>query len=125
MAVAATGALRPLPVDDAVRESEWMPLAACRGAELDLFFPVGSSGPALNQLAAAKAICGGCLVRADCLSWAMATGQQYGVWGGLSEEERHRVSRDQRTKRRTGYGAVSVDELTAGPLRMGVPVVTS
>lgn len=60
----------------------------CRDADPDLFFPIGSSGRALRQIAEAKAICARCLVKADCLSFALATGQDAGIWGGTTEEER-------------------------------------
>ena len=50
--------------------------------------PGGHLGPALAQVDEAKAICGGCAVRADCLEWSLATYQDAGVWGGLDEEER-------------------------------------
>jgi WhiB family redox-sensing transcriptional regulator len=63
---------------------DWRILAACRGADPELFFPVSG----LDQVQRAKAVCGGCLVRRDCLLFALATGQQYGVWGGLTETER-------------------------------------
>ena len=64
---------------------------ACRGVDPELFFPVGSSGPALHQIAQAKAVCAGCLVRDDCLSYAVTTGQSAGIWGGTSEEERRKI----------------------------------
>lgn len=64
---------------------------ACYGQDPELFFPVGSSGPAQRQLARAKAVCAGCRVRADCLGYAIATGQDAGVWGGASEEERRAI----------------------------------
>jgi len=53
-----------------------------------LFFPVSDSGPALEQIAAAKAICVRCPVRDACLRYALATGQGPGIWGGLTEDER-------------------------------------
>jgi WhiB family redox-sensing transcriptional regulator len=59
----------------------------------DLFFPVGSTGPAIAQLEAAKAVCATCPVSAECLQWALATGQDSGVWGGTSEEERRAMRR--------------------------------
>ena len=64
-------------------------MAACRSADPDLFFPISSSGPSLAQAAAAKAICAGCRVRRECLAFALRTHQVHGVWGGLSEQERH------------------------------------
>jgi len=60
-----------------------------------LFFPVGSSGPALAQVAEAKAVCRRCPVSGECLAWALASGQDDGVWGGLSEDERRALRRNQ------------------------------
>lgn len=62
----------------------------------DIFFPVGTTGPALEQVQMAKRICDACPVRAHCLEWALATNQDTGVWGGLSEEERRDLSRVRR-----------------------------
>jgi WhiB family redox-sensing transcriptional regulator len=68
---------------------DWRPLAACRHADPDLFFPVSGSGLSLDQVTQAKAICGRCPVRRQCLAFALDTRQDHGVWGGTSEEERH------------------------------------
>ena len=65
----------------------WRRRAACGGEDLELFLPVGS-GPALAQIAAAKAVCARCPVRDACLRYAVTTGQGYGIWGGLTEDER-------------------------------------
>jgi WhiB family transcriptional regulator, redox-sensing transcriptional regulator len=72
----------------AVTDSDWRHRAACRDFDPELFFPVGTTGPALAQVREAKAICARCPVVAQCLAWALETGQQYGVWGGKSEDER-------------------------------------
>ena len=72
-----------------VRQEHWRSLAACQFADPDLFFPISSSGPALAQVAQAKAICAGCQVRPECLTFAVRTHQVHGVWGGLSEQERY------------------------------------
>jgi WhiB family transcriptional regulator, redox-sensing transcriptional regulator len=75
-------------------EGYWRRRAACRGEEPELFFPVGSAGPAaLAQIAEAKKICARCPVRQACLVFAMATGQEYGIWGGLTEDERSQLRR--------------------------------
>ncbi len=68
--------------------SGWWQLAACRSADPDLFFPVSGAGPALAQAAAAKAVCAACPVRRECLTYAIFTRQQHGIWGGLTEDER-------------------------------------
>jgi WhiB family transcriptional regulator, redox-sensing transcriptional regulator len=68
---------------------DWRLLAACRHADPELFFPVSGSGPSLDQVTQAKVICAGCPVRRQCLAFALDTRQDHGVWGGMSEEERH------------------------------------
>jgi WhiB family redox-sensing transcriptional regulator len=80
---------------------DWVHRARCKDEDPELFFPVGTTGPAAAQLAAAKAICMQCEVRAECLEWAMATGQDAGVWGGLSEDERRAL---RRVRRRSDTG---------------------
>jgi WhiB family redox-sensing transcriptional regulator len=79
----------------------WRDRAVCRVEDPDLFFPVSSAGPALRQLHQAKAVCGRCPVAVDCLIWALSTGQQAGVWGGLSEDERRAIHRSPAATRRT------------------------
>ncbi|MFB7224259.1 WhiB family transcriptional regulator [Streptomyces sp. NPDC002596] len=76
----------------------WRMQAACRDEDPDLFFPIGSTGPALVQTEEAKEVCRGCPVREQCLEWAMENGQDSGVWGGLGEAERRALKR--RTRRR-------------------------
>ena len=75
--------------------TDWRQDAACRDTSPDLFFPVGSTGPALDQISAAKFVCEQCDARDQCLEFALETNQDSGVWGGLSEDER-RVIRRQR-----------------------------
>jgi WhiB family redox-sensing transcriptional regulator len=67
---------------------EWSNRAACLGAEPELFFPVGSGGMALSDIARAKAVCAQCSVLLDCREYADRSRQPFGVWGGLDEEER-------------------------------------
>lgn len=81
-------------------EGGWRRQAACRDADPELFFPVGSAGPALAQAAEAKAVCARCPVREACLNFALSTGQDYGIWGGLTEDERRNLRR--RQQRATG-----------------------
>jgi WhiB family redox-sensing transcriptional regulator len=78
---------------------DWVHYARCRDEGPELFFPVGTTGPAALQIDAAKTVCGDCLVRDECLEWAMATGQDAGVWGGLSEDERRALRRARRRNR--------------------------
>ena len=69
-------------------DSDWRSRSACVTADPDLFFPLSSSGPALEQEAQAKAVCARCGVRQACLAFALATGQLHGIWGGTGEQER-------------------------------------
>jgi WhiB family redox-sensing transcriptional regulator len=73
---------------------DWRHKAACREEDPELFFPVGMTGPALLQAAEAKKVCRRCPVRTQCLDWALKTGQDAGVWGGMTEDERRDLSRD-------------------------------
>jgi WhiB family redox-sensing transcriptional regulator len=79
---------------------EWRAKAACSDTDPDLFFPIGTTGQALEQIAAAKLVCSGCEVRAACLEFAMATNQESGVWGGTSEEERRKMRKTWLARRR-------------------------
>jgi WhiB family transcriptional regulator, redox-sensing transcriptional regulator len=72
---------------------DWRHLAACRDEDPELFFPIGTTGPAVRQVEQAKAVCRRCDVIDDCLSWALESGQDAGVWGGLAGEERFALKR--------------------------------
>jgi WhiB family transcriptional regulator, redox-sensing transcriptional regulator len=78
---------------------EWVHRARCKDEDPELFFPVGTTGTSLLQVEGAKAVCRLCNVRNECLEWALATGQDSGVWGGLSEEERRALRRARRRQR--------------------------
>ncbi|GGV51279.1 WhiB family transcriptional regulator [Streptomyces spectabilis] len=73
--------------------ADWRHYAVCREEDPELFFPIGSTGPALLQIDEAKAVCRRCPVIEQCLRWALESGQQHGVWGGLSEDDRHNLKR--------------------------------
>ena len=79
--------LKSLPRDPAPPDM-WQEHAACHGIDPDVFFPTSEeeAGPAL-------AYCGSCRIREMCLSWALKNGERYGVWGGLTEQQRRRVVR--------------------------------
>ena len=65
---------------------DWRDRAACLDVDPELFFPIGNTGPALAQIDEAKAVCRTCPVVDTCLKWAIETGQDSGVWGGLTRE---------------------------------------
>ena len=75
---------------------EWRQRAACRLMPADMFFPVGVTGAACEEVEAAKAVCRACEVAGDCLEFALRTRQEFGVWGGADEEERRAVLRSRR-----------------------------
>lgn len=76
----------------------WRDRAACRDLDTELFFPIGTTGPALDQAEQAKAVCAGCPVRAECLAWALDSGQD-GIWGGLTEDQRRTLRRGRQRSR--------------------------
>lgn len=69
----------------------WQDRGRCRDLDPDLFFPPlegESSEQRQARESAAKAVCGTCPVRSDCLAWAITNRERLGVWGGLNERER-------------------------------------
>jgi WhiB family transcriptional regulator, redox-sensing transcriptional regulator len=72
---------------------DWRSASACLSADPDLFFPISVKGPAAGQVDAAKAICAGCQVRADCLGFALAQRDMLGIWGGTTDDERRMLRR--------------------------------
>lgn len=72
---------------------DWRHEALCQEEDPELFFPIGDTGPALTQIEQAKNICRRCPVTEACLRWALESGQDSGVWGGMSEIERRELKR--------------------------------
>lgn len=77
-------------------ERHWQDEANCMGVDPDLFFP--ERGASTRE---AKAVCRSCEVRVDCLDYALANGEKFGIWGGHSERERRRLRRQRNLARRT------------------------
>jgi WhiB family redox-sensing transcriptional regulator len=75
------------------RDVRWRDDAACRVMPPELFFPAGTSGAALENIDAAKAVCNACPVQNACLRFAFETKQEDGIWGGTTEVERRRLRR--------------------------------
>jgi WhiB family transcriptional regulator, redox-sensing transcriptional regulator len=90
----STPTMTARPADDL--SPGWRADAACRDADPELFFPDGEIRAARAQVKMAKLICRGCAVSTICLSWALASGQEAGIWGGLTEDERCRLQRRRR-----------------------------
>ncbi|MBC3189971.1 WhiB family transcriptional regulator [Pseudonocardia sp. C8] len=90
----------------------WRADAACRGTDPETFFPVAEAGPARERAeAAAKAVCAGCPVRAECLAWALES-LPFGVAGGMGEDERAAL-------RRRPRGGHRPRPMTPAPARRG------
>lgn len=79
--------------------TNWREAGACAHAEPDLFFPISSTGRALEQIAKAQAICAGCPVRQACLEFALEHDLTYGIWGGTIPEDRQARRRERRLGR--------------------------
>jgi WhiB family redox-sensing transcriptional regulator len=77
-----------VPVTSRARSLSWMSRGACLQADPELFFPIAAvTGPAAQQTEAAKAVCGPCTVRKNCLSFALEAMPE-GIWGGTTLDER-------------------------------------
>lgn len=76
-----------------MEDMDWRLRAACRDEDPELFFPVGTSGPAIEQTAEAKAVCRRCEVTSDCLSFAITEGLPEGIFGGRTPAERPKPKR--------------------------------
>jgi WhiB family redox-sensing transcriptional regulator len=66
----------------------WRASANCRGIDPDLFFSKDAA-----DVRTAKAACRDCVVKVDCLEYALANNEEFGIWGGMSERERRRIRR--------------------------------
>ncbi len=73
---------------DGPEQPEWQERALCSQTDPEAFFP--EKGGSTRE---AKRICAGCEVRAECLEYALAFDERFGIWGGLSERERRRLKR--------------------------------
>ncbi|HET9655893.1 MAG TPA: WhiB family transcriptional regulator [Kineosporiaceae bacterium] len=82
------------------KRTDWRDASACLDEDPELFFPIGDSGPALEQIAEAKAVCAGCPVVEECREYALAHPAltDHGVWGGASEDERRSELRRHRRR---------------------------
>jgi WhiB family redox-sensing transcriptional regulator len=81
-------------------DMQWLNQSRCLNEDPELFFPVGNTGPAVDQIEQAKAVCRQCTVTAECLESAIKENQDTGVWGGLSEDERKSLKRKYARARR-------------------------
>jgi WhiB family transcriptional regulator, redox-sensing transcriptional regulator len=82
----ASPALAALPADPSAGDPSWRLDALCAETDPEAFFP--EKGGSTRE---AKRVCSGCAVRTECLEYALANDERFGIWGGLSERERRRV----------------------------------
>ena len=78
-----------------MEDLSWQRRANCMGVDPDLFFP--ERGASTKE---AKEVCRGCVVREECLEFALSNGEKFGIWGGMSERERRRIRRARALARR-------------------------
>lgn len=80
---------------------DWQLKGACRDADPTLFFhPEGERGPARrNRDAAALTVCASCPVLTSCRAHALQVREPYGVWGGMTEDDRESVYLSERAGR--------------------------
>jgi WhiB family redox-sensing transcriptional regulator len=93
---------------DAADEQDWQERALCAQTDPEAFFP--EKGGSTRE---AKRICSGCEVRAECLEYALAQDERFGIWGGLSERERRRL-------RRGGSELLAGAEIVAGSEHLAI-----
>jgi WhiB family redox-sensing transcriptional regulator len=74
---------------DVLDLTTWQERALCSQTDPEAFFP--EKGGSTRE---AKKVCLGCEVRVECLEYALANDERFGIWGGLSERERRRVKRE-------------------------------
>jgi WhiB family transcriptional regulator, redox-sensing transcriptional regulator len=75
-------------------DESWQRKAACRGPQSSMFFPPShfeKKEEKDRRERSAKAICGQCAVKGDCLEYAISIREPHGIWGGLNEAERRVV----------------------------------
>jgi WhiB family transcriptional regulator, redox-sensing transcriptional regulator len=77
---------------------KWRDDATCRDLDPEIFFPIGVTGAAVEQIDAAKEFCRSCVSQQACLEFAITTNQEYGVWGATTEDERRVLRRQWRAE---------------------------
>jgi len=84
--VAAATTAQPWQAAPSAGDESWRLQALCAETDPEAFFP--EKGGSTRE---AKRVCNGCAVRAECLEFALANDERFGIWGGLSERERRRL----------------------------------
>lgn len=79
------------PTIDSDKPDDWREQSKCRDYDPEMWFPVSSGPERQVQVAMAAAICRRCPVQWDCGNWALDTGEQFGIWGGMDEAQRRGI----------------------------------
>ncbi len=83
-----------------ISNTSWRVNASCCDTDPDLFFPIGTTGQAIEQINQAISVCMGCPAQLQCLEFALRTNQDTGIWGATSEETRRHLRRTYLGRRR-------------------------
>lgn len=100
-------------VTTANKQAAFRRFAACRDEDPEVFFPVGTTGPAFLQIEDARSVCMSCPLMASCADEALTNGETDGVWGGLSEADRSWLRRRAREELGAGWGELTRTERDA------------
>lgn len=85
---------------------DWREQAICRDApDADLWFPIGETGPAALQIFEAKSVCRHCPALSQCLTYALDNNIQFGIYGGMTEQERAALKQRQARTREKARAA--------------------
>ena len=83
---------------NAIKKAQTNP--PCMETDPELWFPETGDGRGVARIA--KRFCGDCPVQTECLTYALATNQQAGIWGGLTSKERQKLNRGRSRPRQAG-----------------------
>ena len=86
-------------------DRSWQEFSNCLGVDPDLFFP--ERGASTRE---AKEVCRNCIVQNDCLEYALANSEKFGIWGGMSERERRRIRRQRNASRQVELPEIATAE---------------
>ena len=78
-------------LEQAARRETWRGSAGCSELPSELFFPLNEAAPDTERERSARRCCRQCPVQLACLRWALDSGQDYGIFGGLTGPERRRL----------------------------------
>lgn len=103
------------------RAAVWQDSAGCLKEDPELFFPKGDSGPWLLKIEQAKAVCRACPVVEACGQWADDNRVEYGIFGGLTEQERAAIRRAKARRRLSPEAAAKKAEEARRPEKPRTP----